>query len=263
MTESYENIRDSSEIIPQEVRVKWVEADQTARTLRDRYAQLEQDADLTLEAKSRKAEELYQQQRSRIEDKKQAAVKALRAEAEFAERQSIPHPAGQSRVATDAQSLLLDQNEAARIVRTAERRKDAPGPFKQGDSDFLRQEYKRGLKLGGLEGGVLCRGVLRAAGELGISSHEVLDSSRDDRQRERLDDARRLEYFSGLIDTKAPRPPRSLQKAARTSRERFAQRTPQAVMAPASGPPMPAAEGSSSGPSGPKRAAKKRRKSFS
>ncbi len=213
MTESYEGIRDASPIIPQGVRVKWIEADQAAKTLRDRYAQLEADEDLTLEAKSRKAQELYEQQRGRIEDKKKAAVRALRAEAELAERQSLPHPAGQSRVATDAQTLLLDQNEASRLVRTAERRKNAPGPLKQSDSDFLREEYKRGLKLGGLEGGVLCRGVLRAAGELGISSHEILDSLRDDSQRERLDDARRLEHYSGLIDTKAPRPPKTLQNA--------------------------------------------------
>jgi len=78
------------------------------------------------------------------------------------------------------------------------------------------------------------------------------------RQRELLDHARRLEYFSGLISTSAPKPPKSLGKA---SRERFSQHAPAPVMVSGGGPTISAADGSHSGASRPKRAT--RRKSFS
>ncbi len=254
MTETYESIRGNSEIIPRDVRVAWLEADQAERFLRDQYERIVEDADLNDEAKARRANELYEGRREAVERKKQAAKDALIKASKSAVKSSIPRPNGESTSSTDPTKLLLDQNEANRIVRTIERRKGQDGPFSQNSGEYLAEEYKRGLEIGGVEGGSICRGVLRAAQELGMGDHWL---PRNDRQNKLLDDARRLEYFSELIDTKAPRPPRSLQKAARTSGKRFAQRTPQAVMVPASGPPMPAAEGSSSGTSGPKRATKK------
>ncbi len=237
MTETYESIRDSSDIVPRDVRVAWIEADQAERFLRGQYEQLTEDKDLNDEAKARRANELYEGRREAVERKKQAAKDALIKASKSAARSSIPRPSGESTSLTDPTKLLLDQNEANRIVRTIERRKGQGGPFSQNSGEYLAEEYERGLEVGGVEGGSICRGALRAAQELGLGDEWL---PRNDRHRKLLDDSRRLEYFSELIDTKAPRPPRSLQKAARTSRERFAQRTPQAVMAPASGPPISA-----------------------
>jgi hypothetical protein len=89
----------------------------------------------------------------------------------------------------------------------------------------------------------VCRGVLRAAQELGIGN-DWLDSLRSDSQRKMLDDARRLEYFSGLISTEAPKPPKAFSQAARRS-QRQANLRP--VLVPATGPPQLVNEASHTG----------------
>jgi hypothetical protein len=131
MTETYEDIRDNSDIIPTGAREVWLKGDQAERMLRFRYERLQEDTDLTPEAKSRRAEELYEEQRIGIESKKQAAREALVKAAKSMEKNSVPRPQGEALSSTDPTKLLLDQNEAGRIVRTIERRKDAPGPFRK------------------------------------------------------------------------------------------------------------------------------------
>ncbi len=64
MTETYENIRDNSDIVPQDVRRQWIEADQSERMLRQTYERIEQDQDITAETKARKATEAYEQYRT-------------------------------------------------------------------------------------------------------------------------------------------------------------------------------------------------------
>ncbi len=208
MTETYESIRDHDEIIPRDVRVAWIEADQSERFLRGQYEQLAEDKDLNDEAKARRANELYEGRREAVERKKQAAKDALIKASKSAVKSSIPRPSGEATSSTDPTKLLLDQNEANRIVRTIERRKGQGGPFSQNNSEYLAEEYKRGIEVGGVEGGSICRGVLRAAQELGLGDEWL---PRNDRQNKLLDDARRLEYFSELIDTKAPRPPSGIR----------------------------------------------------
>ena len=137
MTETYESIRDNSDIIPTRVREVWLKGDQAERMWRFRYEQLQEDTDLTPEAKSRRAEELYEEQRIGIESKKQAAREALVKAAKSMEKNSVPRPREEALTSTDPTKLLLDQNEAGRIVRTIERRKDAPGPFRQNTSELL------------------------------------------------------------------------------------------------------------------------------
>jgi hypothetical protein len=213
MTEKYEDIRNHSDIIPRDTRVEWIEADQAEGMLRYQYDRLAQDGDLTDEARARRAGELYERHRERIERKKKAARDALAKAAKSAEKGPVPRPPGEGLSSTDPTKLLLDKNEAGRIVRTVERRKGQAGPFRQDTGDLLRQEYARGLEIGGVEGGSICRGVLRASQELGVGD-DWLDSLRNDRQRESLDDARRLEYYAGLISVKAPEPPKSLRKSS-------------------------------------------------
>lgn len=258
MSETYENIRDNSEIVPRDVRVAWIEADQSERMLRSHYDRLTEDGDLNDEAKARRAGEVYEQHRKGIESKKQAAKDALIKASKSSVKSSIPTPSGEASSSTDPTKLLLDQNEANRIVRTVERHKGQKGPFSQSSSDYLAKEYERGLEIGGVEGGAICRGALRAAQELGVGDEWL---PRNDRQRELLDNARRLEHYAGLIATDAPKPPKSLAKGA--SRERFAQRTPVLGLAPASGPPISADDASHNSTSKPKRASRRSRKNFS
>ena len=226
MTETYENIRDHSEIIPRDVRVAWVEADQAERMLRGQYETLAEDADLNDEAKARRANELYEGRREVVERKKQAAKDALIRASKSAAKSSVPRPSGEATSSTDPTKLLLDQNEANRIIRILERRDE-------------------------------CRGVLRAAQELGVGGEWL---ARNDRQRELLDHARRLEYFSGLISTSAPKPPKSLGKA---SSNRFTQHAPAPVMVSGGGPAISAVDGSHNGAPRPKRATRRSRKNFS
>lgn len=253
MAETYENIRDNSEIVPREARVAWIEADQSERMLRYQYDRLTEDADLNDEAKARRAGEVYEQHRKGIERKKQAAKDSLIKASRSAVKSSIPTPSGEASSSTDPTKLLLDQNEANRIVRTVERRGDK-GPFSQSSSEYLKQEYERGLEIGGVEGGAICQGALRAAQELGAGDEWL---PRNDRQRELLDQARRLEHFSGFISTSAPKPPKSLGKA---SGKRFMQPAP--VMS-SGGPPLSAPDDSHGGASKQKRASRRSRKNFS
>jgi hypothetical protein len=246
MTESYESIRDSSDILAQDVRRQWIEADQSERMLRGQYERLVENTDLTDEAKFRKAEELYEQQRSRIEGKKKATREALLKHAKFAEQAAIPRPAGEPLSSSDATKLVADQNEAARIVRTAERKKAQGGPFRHDVGAYLVEEYKKGLQLGGLEGGSIVRGCLRAAGELGISTEELLHPLRDDRHHESLDRARRLEHYADMISTKAPGVPKTLTQTAKRGRNMNYRPAPFAVSG-ADGPPIMASQDSASG----------------
>ena len=256
MTETYESIRDHSDIVPRDVRVAWIEADQAERMLRGQYETLAEDTDLNDEAKARRASEIYEGRREVVERKKQAAKDALIKASKSAVKSSIPRPSGEATSSVDPTKLLLDQNEANRIVRTVERRGDK-GPFSQSSSEYLKQEYERGLEIGGVEGGAICRGALRAAQELGAGGEWL---PRNDRQRELLDNARRLEHYAGLIATDAPKPPKSLGKA---SRERFAQRTHVLGLAPASGPPISTGDASHNSASRPKQGARRSRKNFS
>jgi hypothetical protein len=130
MTETYENARDNSDIIPQDTRVKWIEADQAdqaERMLRYQYDRLAEDGDLTDEARARRAGELYERHGERIMRKKREAREALVKAAKSAEKSSIPRPQGEALSSTDPTNLVADQNEAARIVRTVKRHPRRPG----------------------------------------------------------------------------------------------------------------------------------------
>ena len=211
---TYESIRDTNPIVPDEAREQWIRADQAERNLRQSYDKLAADEELTQEAKANRAKKFLEQHAPSIEAKKEAAKAALVKSAKSKEKASIPVPSGEAITTTDATKLVASQMEGDRLVRQIERAKDASGPFKKSPTELLAQEYKRALEVGGVEGGALVRGCLRASDELGLSRDEWLP--RNDRQNELLDEARRLKYFSGLFSAKAPSPPRSLQTQART-----------------------------------------------
>ena len=222
--ETYASIRDSSDLLTQDTRQSWLLADQAERNLRFEYDRISKDTDLTDEARARKAQAVYESRREDIKRKKQAAREALKKQAKTAQEYSIPRPSGEALSSTDASELLLDALEAQRIVRTIERRGDHPLGGSRGTTAYLREEFQRGMETGGVEGGSVVRGCLRAARELGVSHEELLNPLRNDRQRKLLDNARRLEYFSELISTSVPEPPKSLTASRARGNEQFARR---------------------------------------
>jgi hypothetical protein len=156
-------------------------------------------------------------------------------------RFSYPVPAGESLSTQDTTKLLLDQKEAESILRTVDRRQSAKGPFRFDVGNFLRDTYARGLEVGGPEGGSIIRGVMRAARELGVDT-EFVNSLRQEKHAEALDEARQLEYAAGLISTEAPGVPRSFGRAAQRSRTDFAQRQTHMVVGGSNPEPIAATE---------------------
>jgi hypothetical protein len=130
-------------------------------------------------------------------------------------REQTARTKGVSLTTEDPTRLLLIQGEADRVRRIAEKRSSHPvGGGRVGD--YLRGEYKRGVEeLSGAEAQAVCAGTLRVAAELGVSEEEIVGPLRTDQQRQRLDDARRLYYFSDMFSKDAPAPPKALARAAR------------------------------------------------
>jgi hypothetical protein len=235
--ESYESIRDHSEVIPAPIRQKWQHADNHEQRLRQTYERLEEDGDLTAEAKSQRAIAAHTSEVPKIVAKKQDARDSLLAEARISERRAKPWPKGQPKVLSNSPDVLgLAYSESERLVRIGNKRAERPGPFGSNHTDFLREKYKEGLDTGGIQGAALCYGVERAAEELGVPLESIIAPLRTDEQRVALDDARRLEYFSGLISTKrVPEPPRSLTKAVQRQRREM-NRPPAPVLVPGAQP---------------------------
>ena len=212
---------------------------------------LREDESLNDEFRQRRATEIYEQNKAKMEAARLKARDTLQKHAAFAEKAAIPTPNGEPTSSSDPTKLLIDLQTSASIVRTIERQWSAAGPLKRSPGEYLTEQYRKGLGQGGLEGGSLCRGVLRAAEELGLGD-DFLDPLRSDRDRERLDNARRLLFAADSIDTKAPKPPRELTRsAAGSATRRGGQFTHRAspVMAPEASPeaPVTASEPSHSG----------------
>lgn len=204
MSESYEQLRDG---VSGEAGDVWRAADTAESNLRNLYRSLKEDTRYTEEHKAAKAWEGYEANREKIEAGKAKARELLGKWAQTAERLAVPLPAGESLITSDASKLVASQNEGTRIVRKLERASSGGGPFKPDRAEILKQEYRNGLDIGGMQGGVICRGVLMAADELGIEAHVVVDEFRADRHRESLDRARHQERLAGMIGTRISKPP--------------------------------------------------------
>ena len=117
-------------------------------------------------------------------------------------------PEGEHLTPSDASKLLASQNEASRIVRKLERlATSGAGPFKQNPAEVLKGEYERGLEVGGVQGGAICRGVLEAADELGVDKDQVVDAFRKQSHRNALEDAERALMLTQHISRSVPEPP--------------------------------------------------------
>jgi hypothetical protein len=207
----YEQLRDS---VGPQLREEWMKADQFAERLQQSYQRLLEDEELTSEAKERRARELEANQGQQVAQKRKALRESLLKASKGAEKSSIPMPGGEGLTSDDPSKLLASQNEAARIVRTLERRAEK-GPFGDaGHSDYLKAEYERGLEVGGTEGGAICRGALRAATEMGLGDEWL---PRAERHHESLEKARRLFVAAHSISANPPPIPRGLSSSGRRS----------------------------------------------
>lgn len=228
---SYESLRDELPGVPAGTRTLWQAADRGVQSLQSTYKTLQEDGDLTAEARGRKAGEVFERLGPSIVSHYSRVKQELESAAELNERQSIPRPAGMSLEPSSNEELLTAQNEASRIIRSIERRSKAGGPLAASATDQLRSEYQRGLKAGGIVGAAICRGALEASRELGISEQEWLNELRNDVQRDKLDRARRLRIAASSVPSRAPGPPSSLNKRGPTSsgKPMFQPRTAQLI----------------------------------
>ena len=226
MTDTYEAIRDSN-IVPPDVREAVIRSEHARRGLQETYQSIQSDPDLTTEAKARLADEAHQKHKDGIVEKNQTAREGLLKTVKSKEKAAVPTPKGVSLTTDDPTRLLLIQGEAERIRRIAEKRGDHPLGGGGRVGDYLKSEYARAVnELSGAEAQAVAAGTLRAAVELGVSEEEIVSPLRTDQQRELLDEARRLEYMSGMFSKEAPKPPKELSRqVAQNRRREMVQRT--------------------------------------
>jgi hypothetical protein len=218
MTETYEQLRDSA---TGEAAEAWRRADREEANLRTLYRELKDDPRYTNEHKATTAWQRYEAAKETIVADKEKAREGLAKQVRNGERFSIPMPEGEHLVPSDTSKLLASQNEASRIVRKLDRLEGGKGPFKQKPSEVLKSEYERGLQIGGVQGGAICRGVLEAADELGIDKHQVVDSFRKQSHRNALEDAERASLLSQHIGSQIPQPPFARPSAPREGRDKL------------------------------------------
>jgi len=172
--ESYEQLRDSVENT--EARAAWLDHDRRLQLLRQTYNSLKDDPRYTEEHKANQMWETYQQQSAHIQAAGEKARELLEKEARGYEMIALPHPKGENLHSISTERLIAAQNEASRISRKLERLEKAKGPknLKPPTAQILKDEYARGMEVGGVEGSAICKGVLMAADELGISEEQFL-----------------------------------------------------------------------------------------
>jgi hypothetical protein len=205
MTETYEQLRDSATGEAGEV---WRRADREESNLRATYRQLQEDPRYSAEHKAERAWAAYERAAEKIAADRTKSRELLEKRVRSGKRLATPMPDGESLITSDANKLLASQNEAARIVRTIDRReKSGAGPFKPNKIAILKQEYRRGLDVGDVQGGAICRGVLSAAEELGVDTNAVVDSLRKQSHRDSLERAQHAERLLFTIGGKPPEPP--------------------------------------------------------
>jgi hypothetical protein len=205
VSESYETLRDSVENV--EARAAWNDADRRTALLTDTYRSLRDDPRFTEAHKSKQMWEAYARQSTHIQAAGEKAREELEKDARGHEMMSIPRPKGENIFNLSTERLIAAQNEAARIARKTQRLQDAPGPFKPNTADVLREEYAKGIEVGGVEGVAICKGALMAADELGIPEDEFLNGLRTPEQLAALEKAERCRRMAFSIPKSIPEPP--------------------------------------------------------
>jgi hypothetical protein len=201
---SYEELRDSAR---GEAASLWKAADREEEALTNYYEALADDPRFTDEYRSTLAWQRYHDAKEKIVGGRQKASEQLAANAATYHRQSLPMPGGEGPITQDALKILITQNETQRISRKLARLQEAPGPFRPDITSALRQEYERGLEVGGTMGGALCRAALAVCDEQGIDPDAVVDGFRRDRHRELVERAQHAEHQQMYLSKRLKEPP--------------------------------------------------------
>jgi len=219
MTETYEQLRDSA---TGEAGEAWRRKDRAESELRTLYSTLKEDPRYTEQHKAEQAWQRYETAKEKIEADMVKAREGLAKQVRSGERFSIAMPEGESLIITDTAKLLASQNEASCIVRKLERLEGSgAGLFKRKPAEVLKSEYERGLQIGGVQGGAICRGVLEAADELGVDKNQVVDDFRRPSHRNALEDAERASRLTQLIGSRIPQPPFARPARPREGRDKL------------------------------------------
>lgn len=183
----------------------WREADRLRAYLRDEYAKIQDDVNLSDEGKQKKYESVLRTYGPRIE---RAAVRAKEKAAKLVEdyeRRSVP---GAQHAKTTSDPMVRS-NILAEAAEIRERAARLEKSVKVGNPDtyvteMLREEYKAGTDEGGLSGATTCAAVLRAAKVLGVEAEEIYGNLREERHLKNLEEAGLYWRVAQLIDTRVP-----------------------------------------------------------
>ena len=202
---NYEDIQSQAKGPGTEV---WKNADRARAGLREYYAHLGADPRLSDLARSEQAWQRYEAVKAQVEADSAKAKELSERSARTAERQSIPMPDGESVTTSDKDKLLLTQGEHNRISRLIDRKSSRASkatPFKL--SNLLKEEYARGVEVGGVQGGAICRAVVEIARDSGEDIHHIVATHRSPSQRKALEDAQNAQMRLQLIGKSASQPP--------------------------------------------------------
>jgi hypothetical protein len=221
------------------------------RDLLRQYESLEGDERYTDEHRASRAWEAYDKAKGTIESKASAAREKLLESADHYERASVPFPAGQSLRTDDVQLLTLTQGERSRIVerlgykhpsieRMQRAGKRTPSSAEDRPANMLRQEYARGLDVGGPQGGAICRAVIGVAEDRGMNVDDIVDEHRREWQRDYLQNAQEARIQARSVYSRVPSPNYSRPGGAKSPEEARAgkKRTPFGVPKKASSGPL-------------------------
>lgn len=205
---TYEELRNEA---PGEGGDAWREADRDAKRLRELYVSLKEDARYNNDYKSETAWAAFDGAKGKIAENAAKARELLQKQARSAGEASLPFPPEEPLNTQDTNKLIASQNEASRIVRKLDRQeaksRDGKGPFKPDKTGVLRGEYARGLEVGGVQGGAICRGALAAADEMGVDRESVISDFRKDRHNDALGRAEHYARLAGHVSKRVPEPP--------------------------------------------------------
>jgi hypothetical protein len=213
---AYEELRDKT---VGEAGEAWKRADAEEQHLRRTYEKLLNDNRYTAEHKAERAERAYEEAAPRIRAGREQARQKLEQQAHSGEVFSIPMPGDAPPAAKDPAELLAAQNEAERIRRQLARRAEG-SPLRTAPAATLKEEYRRGMLEGGVEGTAVCRGVLAVCRELGVEVDAVVDEFRRASHRDSLERAQQARLALHALGRAVPAPPAALRSRARMSGSR-------------------------------------------
>src|SRR5215203_3647013 len=189
------------------------------------YEHLAELEHYTDEYRAERAWEAYDKAKPVIEDNARKVREQLLKSAEHYERMSIPFPSGQESRTDDVAVLGLTQHERSRIMARLDSpgAKEKPRNRKPGEYDedkivlgkdpredpsmydTLREEYARGMKLGGVQGAAVCRAALQIAEDEG-GVDAVVGEHRSEYEQDYLRMANDARVQAHNIYTRVPLP---------------------------------------------------------